>query len=584
MIERLQAVNTWGSAGGTGTSAAWDVPVIGELLRLVARMAAGAVGVVGGLYQYLVHDAVLPPFDWWRPSRVHFGYFDITEFPYFSFLFADLHAHLMGLPFFGFVIACGIAYVLSAVRQLRWQALTLAAALGLALALVRMVHTWDFYTAVLLAVVAVVAGQAMAPGRWQERWWRGVGHAALAAAVLLIPFSPYTSRFEVYESGVVLARQTTELQQYLAHFGLFVAVMLGFMAVRYCEELARRLGNPGYNPFLGLLSGRMELLSLALFLAGVSLFAWQWGLTTVALSVITLAFLANLLWLEWRAPVRNIPRIIATAMFGAAVGIAGGVDIVQAEYDIVRMNTVFKFSLQAWQLYALASGYGAWYVGRYLWDWQGWAVRLRPRRDWAAATAVLVFGVLLVSAAVYPFSGTRARQEARFEGSPTGTLDGLAYLPYGSFAEDRATTTDPADDRLIALGDDEPLIRWLRENVEGSPVIVEAVGPLYHWAGRMSWNTGLPAVIGWDWHEVAYRTAYDFQVQQRRADTARFYADPSAAWAAEYLDRYNVSYVIVGTEEHVFGTREGLEKFEHMVELEAVYRSGPYVIYEVRNP
>ncbi|MCK9520991.1 MAG: hypothetical protein M0R74_18500, partial [Dehalococcoidia bacterium] len=39
--------------------------------------------------------------------------------------------------------------------------------------------------------------------------------------------------------------------------------------------------------------------------------------------------------------------------------------------------------------------------------------------------------------------------------------------------------------------------------------------------------------------------------------------------------------VVVGTEEIVFGTREGIMKFETMEGLTEVFRSGPYRIYEV---
>ncbi len=160
-------------------------------------------------------------------------------------------------------------------------------------------------------------------------------------------------------------------------------------------------------------------------------------------------------------------------------------------------------------------------------------------------------------------------------------MNGLAYLEVGTFSEDKGTP-DPTDDRVLVFNEDLPLIEWLRENVEGSPVIVEAAGPLYHWASRISWNTGLPAVIGWDWHQVQQRQAYDYLVQSRRAETARFYTDVSPSLATQYLRKYNVRYVVVGTTEFTFGTEAGLAKFDYMPELVAVYRSGRYVIYEVK--
>ncbi len=580
-IERLQALNTWDL---------WaDIPVLG-----------GAAGLAGGLYQWFFQGATMTPFDWWRPSRVHFGQFDITEFPFWSFLFGDLHAHLMGLPFFGLAVAGVIAYIVSATARLRRHTFALALFLGVALGLVRTVHTWDFYTAALLVSAGIVAGQVLREGRWQERWWDAVAHLAMAAVVLTVVFAPYTGRFEVFESGLVRARETTYAPHYFGHFGLFVTILVAFLAVRYHEELRVRGGNPGRNPVLAMVAGPVELAALGVFLIGLIAFSWHTpgysaapiaagdlsrhdnGLTTIALSCVLLVFLFNLLWIEYRSPARDIPRILGTALFAAAVGIAGGIDVVQAEYDIVRMNTAFKFLLQAWQLYALASAFAAWYIARALWQADGWRIATRPRRRPAALSFSVVLAVLLAGSAMYLWSGTRTRQEARFEGAPSGTLDGLAYLdsPFAQFGEDRGTET-PADDRVLTLGDDLPLIEWLRNNVKGSPVIVEAVGPLYHWTGRISWNTGLPTVIGWDWHEVAYRTAYTSLVEARRADTARFYTDANPEFAASYLRKYNVSYVVVGTEEQTFGTAFGLAKFDQMPQLTAVFRNGGSVIYRV---
>ena len=578
-IERLQAINTWGGAWGTGDSAAWEIPVLGEPLRLLVRMLAGGIGIAGGLWNWLVEGQALRPFDWWRASRVHPPQFDITEFPYWSFLFGDLHPHLMGLPFFGLVIALSAAYVLSVVRGLRAQGWVLAGGLGLLVGLERTLHTWDFPTAAVLMVAAIAGGQLLRRDRWQDRWWTGVGHLALAGLVLVVVFAPYTGRFEVSEAGLVRARQTTQLHQQFVHFGVFFAFGLAFLVLRTYEELRARNFRPGRNLLLALVAGRWELAAAAVFLAGLVAFTRLYGLATLTVSAVALVFFANLLWLEFRAGERHVPRIIVTALFAAGIGVSAGVDVVTLKNDVERMNTVFKFGLQAWQLFALASAYAAWYVGRALWNVRGWNVAPRPGRSFAAWTFGTVAVALLVASGLYLWPGTRARQDARFAETPL-TLDGLAYLAHGVYMED-AGTDSAADDQWIRLADDEPLIRWLRANVEGSPVIVEAVGPLYHWTGRISMHTGLPAVVGWDWHEIAHRMAYAHLVQERRIETQTFYRTGDVAAAEAFIRKYNVSYVIVGTEELIYGTPEGIAKFETMEGLTEVFRSGPYRIYEV---
>ena len=561
-IERLQAVNEWGFMSGT--------PVIG-----------GAVGILGGLWAWLFGGAQLPPFDWWRSSRVHFGTFDITEFPYWSMLFGDLHPHLMGLPFFGAAIGLVIAYVASVRAGLRAQTWVVAGLLGFTVGLVRTVHTWDFPTVVLMTAIGIPLGQVLRrEGRWQQRFWDAVGHLALAGAIAAIAYSPYTSHFETFNPGVQLAPETTKAHQFFVQFGVFIAFAIVFLAVRYREELAARNFDHGRNPFLAVVNGRMELASVAIFLSGLVAFTWAFGLTTIALGLVIELFLFHLLWLELRRPDPDIARALGTALFALGFGVAIGVDIVTLKGDIVRMNTVFKFSLQAWQLLAMASAYAAWYASGALWAVRGWRPKPAPNRKLAAIAASGVVGALMLGASLFLFSGTAARQDARFR--DTGlTLDGLAFLPGAVFVE--STSTNPPQDVPIRLEDDRPLIDYLRNEVEGSPVIVEAVGDLYRWTGRISWYTGLPAVIGWDWHQIQQRTDYADQIQRRRQDTEQFYETPDAGFASSYLSRYNVRYVIVGAEERFQGTPEGIAKFAAMTDLEEVFRSGEDRIYRVRE-
>ncbi len=572
-IERFQHLNvaTLDAAGQPDTyhwGFASDVPFVG-----------GLVGFLSGLKQFLFDGGDLRGFDWWRSSRAHIGQFDITEFPFWSLLFADLHPHLMGLPFLGLLIAFGLAYVRTAMAGDRTRAWIFAGMLGIALGFIRTIHTWDFPTAVLLVGSSILVGQLLAPGRWQTRWWMIVGHLVLAAGLLTVLFQPYTQHFEVFNSGIMKTPETTKANQYFAHFGLFVVAMVAFLAVRYREVLEERGFNAGRNPVLAVVAGRWETMALGVFLFGLTAFTWKFGLTSIALSVVALCFLFNLLWLEWMSDERDLGRIFATAFFCVAVGVAAGTDVVVVKNDIVRMNTVFKFLLQSWQLYALASAYAAWYVGSALWSWDGWRARAVPGRKFFAVTATLVAGVFMFSAAIYLWSGTAARQNARFV-STGPTLDGFAYFP-GSGLFDDNETPDPVDDVEVKLADDKPLIDWLRLNVDGSPVIAEAVGGLYHWTGRFSWNTGLPSVIGWDWHQTQQRWDYSSQIQQRRLDTKRFFDDNDAGFAYDYIDRYRVKYIVIGTEEHIHGTVAGIEKFASMDGVTEVFRSGRYAIYRV---
>jgi uncharacterized membrane protein len=150
----------------------------------------------------------------------------------------------------------------------------------------------------------------------------------------------------------------------------------------------------------------------------------------------------------------------------------------------------------------------------------------------------------------------------------------------GAYRYDKGT---PAveDDRELQLADERPLIDWLRENVEGSPVVAEAVGPSYQWVGRVTMLTGLPAVAGWEFHQIQQRWDYAGLVQQRRAETQLFYTTHDPAFAASYLRTYNVRYVVAGGAEFAYGNVDAIRQLEEYPFLAKVFENGDYAIYEV---
>ena len=54
-------------------------------------------------------------------------------------------------------------------------------------------------------------------------------------------------------------------------------------------------------------------------------------------------------------------------------------------------------------------------------------------------------------------------------------------------------------------------------------MIVEGVTDLYMWGSRISVNTGLPTVIGWDWHQKQQRSDYSKYIDMRNFELKNFY-------------------------------------------------------------
>jgi uncharacterized membrane protein len=206
---------------------------------------------------------------------------------------------------------------------------------------------------------------------------------------------------------------------------------------------------------------------------------------------------------------------------------------------------VFKFYYQAWVLLALASCFGAYEL------WQG----LKGVGRWAFALPALA---LLAMGLVYPALATWTKLDG-FRGSPT--LDGTRYL----------AQANPSDHAVI---------RWLDANVPGTPVIVEAVGGSYSSFARISANTGLPTLLGWDFHELQWGRS---PAQLARKDEVqRLYTTRSWSEAEAILDKYGVRYVYVGAlERQTYGPQAGDLLAQHLAVAYEVSVGGAQVrVYE----
>ena len=90
----------------------------------------------------------------------------ITEFPFFTFLFADLHAHLMAIPFDVAILGVGLALVLAtdegdaepraSDRLTSWLGV---AVLGLLVGALRPINSWDYPPFLLIGVVVIFIGE-----------------------------------------------------------------------------------------------------------------------------------------------------------------------------------------------------------------------------------------------------------------------------------------------------------------------------------------------------------------------------------------------------------------------------------------
>ena len=118
---------------------------------------------------------------------------------------------------------------------------------------------------------------------------------------------------------------------------------------------------------------------------------------------------------------------------------------------------------------------------------------------------------------------------------------------------------------------------WLRENIDGAPVIAEVTGNPYSEYGRVAANTGLPTLLGWANHEYQWRGSTPEPPERQRA-LQDIYNSTDWAMARDLMLTYGVEYVYVGALEQANYTAEGLAKFAQYMDV--AYQNGSVVIYQ----
>jgi YYY domain-containing protein len=590
---------------------AWITRLDTSPLRTDAIGVVGLTSFVRGLWLWVTSMGHgLPPFvfDFWGPTRVITteSTTPITEFPYFTFLYGDLHAHMIAMPFGMLAVLLAI----NLVRQPAWvprlagrsgrevvaaivEAARTPAALTLALAalnvgLTRMINSWDFPTYLGLTGAAVLLAEVLRPNRdWKTAIGRTLVLGAMVAVASQVLILPYLRTNELFYSGVQLSRDRTGLVQFVVIMGAFLVVLatyLGFRIAALRERLLRGallgLGAavaPAPQQFVATDASPTQQRRFALASAPsadrwagtmavvallVVLVTLMGGSAVVGVSLFGIAALAVIALLRPPAPGMAFLFLLTAT----ALAIIGGVEVFTLKGDLGRMNTVFKFYLQAWLFLSITSGVMLALLSRRV-TGSRWLMKGRRR-----GLAIGLIAILIVPF-IYTLMATPVKVAFRF--TPTApTLDGMAYMNQSKYSDEKGD---------MVLPDDFMAINWMLDNIQGSPVIVEGLAPIYHWRSRVSVYTGLPTVIGWDWHQTQQRGDFSFMIERRVRDTEAFFNNPSPDIARQYIERYNVDYIYVGGLERAYHSAQGLAKFDGMVgtDLREVYKRGVVTIYQV---
>ena len=565
---------------------------------------------------------------WWRSSRAladvdlagnHVEVID--EFPVFSYILGDNHPHVLAMPFAILVISLALNLFLAPARVRRaaggtveappvWRRLLMEMPLGwggwlitaIAVGSLLALNTWDFPAYWLLLVLVVWAVLLRRLAGEEDRAWRAIAGAALAAVVLaavaFFLYVPYFLTAQSQASGIVPNLfNPTRVGQFVAMFGtallaIAALLVLAWHAVRPSwKQVVSTVGLAYGLPLLFLLlsifvvtnteGGKEVLARMPLpedspgYMAIIGQ-RWVGQLWTFVLVGGVLGLAAAATWAHLHAagaaktsPARPTSEGVGEVSLGRAgvgdpmlfalfLAVIGLLLVYAPEYVFLRdnfgtrMNTVFKFYYQAWLLFGVA---GAYTITVSLGAWRGW--RLAPA---ILSTVALVLAVL---SSTYLLAGTYSKTMG-FSSQPT--FDATAYLVNGGQNE------------LAAL-------RWLRANTQPGDLVVEGKGGSYRAdQSRVSTMTGRPTLLGWDGHEAQWRGKSYAEMADGRAQALEIiYRGSTVEQLRELIDTWGIDYIYVGPAERAqYGVTPAVEALLRRV-ADQVFESGDVRIYRARQ-
>ncbi len=509
------------------------------------------------------------PWWWWRATRVINTFVDgrgidytIQEFPAFSYILGDLHAHVTSVPLVLLFLTLCLGLFTSRdltpamlrrdrLPSARWTPVAFVLLLGLTLGGVGFTNMWDLpvFAAAFLGL-AFLRSYAQAGGSFPAAASRVAPVAALVIGLAFLFFLPYHLSFTSQFSGLHPVQEaTTRPLHFAIVWGLllFAAVPFVLSAFWQTSNLVRFQAAAALAVLIGFLP---YLAWYFLHLENGGQVGDWWSRLAHVLPLAVLIVLAAYSTL-WHATHKSP----APMVFTLALSTLGLILITVPELVYVgdlfqtRMNTVFKLYYQAWLLLSIAAAFAAY-------RWAAW---------WSSGTSRLAAGVLgagfivLLAASLY-YTPVAALSKGEHGFEPL-TLNGLAHVEWSRPAEYRA------------------ILRLQAEAPRGS-AMVEAVAGDYSEYGRVSSSSGVPTVLGWPGHQHQWRSDASLY-QGRFEDVARIYSTTDPAEAKVLLDKYDVQYVYVGYRELQSYGEAGLAKFEQIADV--WFAENDVIVYEVRR-
>ena len=496
-------------------------------------LAGLSVSMSGNLH-YIIYGKIFTLLgireDYWFPSTTRFIGFDppvtgdetIHEFPSYSFVLGDLHAHVINVFFVLAVLGILYAWIKRNFGK-SWKQKEIFL-LGLFLGIFLFSNTWDFMIYYVVICGTLFFGNLkrylnstdMKPSdmrtgiKWSVVQWIEL---LLTAVLISLPF--HLQFKSVMVQGIGIVKIHTAFYQFCVLWA-FPLLICGLFVVSTLIKNRNFTNKKTRNLFYKINVSDLYGVVLSLCAMGLIL----------------------------------IPEIVYVR------------DIY--EKTAPRANTMFKLTYQAYILFALMMSYVlVSFVTDRIRTLQKNKLNERHQKIRLPKVQIAFGGmaiILLVSTCGYLINAT----SNWFTGFPMKskyqTLNATGYLEN-------------------AIPEDAAAIRFLNKNITGQPTVLEACGDSYKdYDNRVSAMTGLPTVLGWYVHEWLWRNNLQ-EENERKADVETIYTSTDKTEVQELLNKYHVDYIFIGSCEY---EKYGEINTEFLSSLgEIVFKEGKTIIVKL---
>lgn len=506
---------------------------------------------------------------YWYPNATRFIPNTIHEFPAYSWIVADLHGHVLDIPFVLLTLALLLSFLLTTENRLLKTTL-----LGFLTAIMYMTNAWDGLIYLGLSGIVLLFIHLLHPASFPYLFqiksfvfgtskkhdkidpWHLVGYWLLLVGSFVIFSFPFNLHFKPFVSG----------------FGV-VGGWEMLRALHLIPENAESVVKIG-----PLLFEKGNNLRSPLWMMGV---LWGFFYYFVVIFIIQLVksfkqknskfgMLNTKYWIQLVQMISPVDLflsllILLSTMLLVFPEFFYAKDIYPAHY---RANTMFKLGYQAYIMLSLMGGYTFIMLSVYLTKQRGWGFRIAR---WVGIIFVLLVGIYSYFG-IQSYYGVWAPVNRAYEGQ-----DGIKWIK----------NMYPGDYEAIMWFRDLPTTKDQRPRPQADQplaetTILEAVGESYTNYARISAYTGIPTVVGWPVHEWLWRGSYD-EPGKRDGEVKLAYESPKddSTGLTSLLTKYNVKYIVVGPLER--------EKYTALNEeaIKAVstpaFTSGETTVYEVQK-